>query len=149
MPITKLDENILYVFVVVGCLIESNDKYLLVQEKNPDFYGKWNLPAGKVEKGQTLEEAAIREAKEESGYDVELVREIDMYHKDGDKSLKHVFEAKIIGGELKIPEDEILDAKWLTYEQILDIDKQGKIRNDWIIQAIVEYKKSASQRLNP
>lgn len=141
MPITKLDENIIHVFVVVGCLIEKDGKYLLVQEKNPAVYGLWNLPAGKVEKGQTLKEAAIREAKEESGYDVELVREIGIYHKDGERALKHVFEAKIIGGELKAPEDEILDAKWLSFDQILEMDKQGKIRDDWIILSIKNYQK--------
>lgn len=148
MPKTKLDDNIINVFVVVGCLIEKDEKYLLVQEKLPEIYGLWNLPAGKVEKGQILKEAATREAKEESGYDVEVVREIGIYHKDGEKSVKHVFEAKIIGGELEVPEDEILDAKWFSFNQILDLDKQGKIRNDWIIRAIEDYQKDKLNKKN-
>jgi len=138
---TKLDDNLLSVWVVAGCLIKQDDKYLLVQEKSPDIYGLWNFPAGKVEKGQIIREAACREAKEETGYDVEAMGKIGVYHKEGERSVKHVFEAKIVGGELHIPEDEILDAKWLTYEEILDLDKEGKIRNDWILRAIEDHNK--------
>ena len=141
MPKTKLDGNILSVWVVAGCLIHQDNKYLLVQEKSPDIFGLWNFPAGKVEKGQTIFEAAIREAKEETGLDVEVVKELGVYHKDGERSVKHVFEAKIIGGKIEIPADEILDVKWLSFEEIIKLNEVGKIRSDWIIKAIKAYKK--------
>ncbi|MCX6811409.1 MAG: NUDIX domain-containing protein [Candidatus Berkelbacteria bacterium] len=136
MPITPIDENLIYVYIVVGSVIEKDGKFLLVQEKKPEVRGLWNLPAGKAEKNLTLEENAIKEAKEETGFDVEIVKEIDIYHKKEDKSLKHAFKARIIGGELKIPKDEILDARWFSFEEIEDLNKQNKIRNDWIFKAI-------------
>lgn len=139
MPKTESSEKILRVDVVVGCLIFQDNKYLLVQEKSPNIYGLWNLPAGKVEVGQTLLEAAIREAMEETGFDVEIIKELGIYHKDGDKSVKHVFEAKIIGGQIEIPEDEILDVKWLSKEEITELNNKDMIRNDWIIKAIESY----------
>lgn len=136
MPITPIDENLTYVFVVAGSLIEKDGKFLLVQEKNPEVYGLWNLPAGKAEKQFTIEENAIKETKEETGFDVKIIKKIGIFHKDGEKSVKHVFEAEIIGGELKVPADEILDAKWFSFKEILWLNQQKKIRNSWIIEAI-------------
>lgn len=140
MPITELDENLLTVWVVAGVVIKKDDKYLLVQEKKKEVYGLWNLPAGKVEKGSIIEETAVREAKEESGYDVKLIRELGTYHKEGERSVKHAYYAEIAGGKLNPPADEILDAKWFTYDEILKM--KDKLRNDWwILDAIKESQK--------
>jgi 8-oxo-dGTP pyrophosphatase MutT (NUDIX family) len=122
------------VYVAAGVVIKQDGKYLLVQEKKPSAYGLWNLPAGRVEEGQTIEDTAVREAKEETGYDVELIRELGVFHEDVKVACKHAFEAKIIGGELCIPEDEILDVKWFTYEEVLQM--KDKLRNSTILQAI-------------
>jgi len=62
--------------IAAGVVIKQNNKYLLVQERMTSQYGLWNWPAGKVDVGETIEEAAIREGKEETGYDVELIREL-------------------------------------------------------------------------
>lgn len=136
MPITPIDENLIFVYVVVGSVIEKDGKFLFVQEKKPEVRGLWNLPTGKAEKNLTLEENAIKEAKEETGFDVKIIREIDIYHKKDDKSVKHVYKAKIIGGELEIPKDEILDARWFSFEEIENLNKQNKIRDDWVFEAI-------------
>jgi len=136
MPITPIDDNLTYVFVVVGSVIQKDGKYLLVQEKQEHVYGLWNLPAGKAEKNFSIAENAIKEVKEETGLDVGIIREIDIYHQEGGKSVKHAFEAKIIGGKLKFPKDEILDVKWLSLEEIKELDSQGKIRSDWVVKAI-------------
>ena len=136
MPITKIDQNLIYVFLVAGTVIRQDNKYLLVQELQKKYYGMWNLPAGKVELGGLVEETAVRETKEETGFEVEIIREIDIFHQDGDKSVKHAFEAKIVVGELKIPEDEFLDAKCFTYEEIKRLSNSGKLRADWVIKAI-------------
>jgi 8-oxo-dGTP diphosphatase len=105
-------------FIVCGVVIEKDGKYLLVQEKQPKAYGKWNLPAGKVDLGETLEQAAIREAKEECGYDVELERHLLTLHQAVDRPVMHSYKASITGGELLFPEDEILGATWFTPEEI-------------------------------
>lgn len=118
--------------VVSACLIKKDNKYLLVQEAQPKVYGLWNLPAGHVDKGEKIREAAIREVKEETGYDVQLVREITILHEEATNAVKHIFDADIIGGKLSIKEDEILSVKWLTFEEVKNINRDGKLRRPWV-----------------
>ena len=119
--------------IVAGAVIKQDGKYLLVQEKQPKAYGLWNFPAGKVDKGDTIEQTAIKEAKEEAGLDVELIRKIDIYQANATTPPKHAFEAKVVSGEIKFPEDEILDAKWFTFEELKAMPE--KLRGEWIVEA--------------
>lgn len=123
------------IYVAAGVVVKQDGKYLLVQEKKPSAYGLWNLPAGRMEEGETIEGLAVKEAKEETGYDVELISHLDIFQgsDDGTSTCVHAFEAKIIGGELKVPED-MLDAKWFTYEEILKMKE--KFRGLWQLKAI-------------
>lgn len=132
--ILKNMENYIKVNVVAGVVVKKEGKYLLVQERQSKAYGLWNFPAGKVEEGVSIEETAVKEAKEEVGYDVELIREIDIFHHKATDAVKHAFEAKIIGGELKFPTDELLDAKWFTTDEIKKME--NKLRDKWILEAI-------------
>lgn len=136
MPVTPVDENLTYVYLVVGSVIKRDDKFLLVQEKKPSVRGLWNLPAGKAEKQFSLEENAIKEVKEETGFDVEIIKKIAVFHGEGEKSVKHTYQAKIIGGDLNIPEDEIMDAKWFSLEEIEKMNQEDKIRDKWAYRAI-------------
>jgi ADP-ribose pyrophosphatase YjhB (NUDIX family) len=106
------------VSVVAGVVLSQQGKILLLQEKNPKVYGKWNLPAGRVDEGESIEQAAIREAQEEVGYLVELDQALPVVHEAAADSVLHAFAARITGGELHIAEDEILAAKWLTPAEI-------------------------------
>lgn len=114
--------------------MKRDGKYLLVQEKQPRAYKLWNFPAGRVDKGDTIEETAIKEAREETGFEVELVKEIAIFQESAEEPAKHAYEANITGGELKYPEDEILDAKWFTLSEIEQMSDQ--LRGPWVIQAI-------------
>ncbi len=64
-------------YPTVDIIIEVGDKIVLVERKNPP-YG-WALPGGFVEYGESYEEAAVREAKEETGLDVELLCQMHLY----------------------------------------------------------------------
>lgn len=121
--------------IVCGVVIERNGKYLLVQERRPDVYGKWNLPAGYVDEGETLEEAAIREAKEETGFDIKLGRQLLVMHPIADLPVLHAYSCGIVGGSLSFPEDELLAAQWFSYEEVLQMKDELR-RADYIIPAI-------------
>ncbi len=57
----------------VGLLIEMNGGVVLIQRGNPPHKGEWTLPSGFVEADESAEEAAVREAEEETGLQVEIV----------------------------------------------------------------------------
>lgn len=125
-----------WIGIVAGCVIKQDGKYLLVQEKQQKVYGLWNIPAGYVDKDEEIEQAAIREVKEETGYDAELDGQIAMIHESVKRPLKHVFKAHIVSGELTVQEDEILDAKWFSLTEIQTLNEQHKLRANWILDTI-------------
>jgi ADP-ribose pyrophosphatase YjhB (NUDIX family) len=61
----------------VDLIIEYNDGIILIKRKNPP--PGWALPGGFIDYGESIESAAIREAKEETGLKVELVRQFHTY----------------------------------------------------------------------
>lgn len=131
----SMEQELLRVYVVAGGVIQKDDRFLLVQEKKESAYGLWNIPAGKVEVGETLEQAAIREVKEETGYDVRIVRKLVLQHEDGEGSVKHSYEVEIIGGGLSIPKEELLDAQWFSLRDIEGMN--DKLRNkSWILDSV-------------
>jgi ADP-ribose pyrophosphatase YjhB (NUDIX family) len=130
------EQSIVRVGVVASCLLKKDGKYLLVQERQPSAFELWNLPAGHVDKGEELEAAAVREAKEETGFDVRIIKELAIYHETAEKAVKHVFTAEIISGELIKPNDEIMDIQWLTVDQVEDLNKNGKLRKPWVWDVI-------------
>lgn len=64
-------------YVTVDIIIEYKNGIVLIKRKNPPE--GWALPGGFVDYGETLESAAIREAKEETGLDIELIRQFHTY----------------------------------------------------------------------
>lgn len=64
--------------VGVGAIIVSEGKILLEKRKNEPSRGKWSIPGGLVELGESVEQAIIREVKEETDLDVEAPRLIDV-----------------------------------------------------------------------
>ena len=92
--------------VTVDLIIKYNEGLILIKRKNPP--SGWALPGGFVDYGETLESAAKREAKEETGLDVELIRQFHAYS-DPNRDPRHhtitiVFLAKA-DGKLKAGDD--------------------------------------------
>ncbi len=121
--------------IVCGVVLQKDGKFLLVQERQPKAYGKWNLPAGRVDQGETLEQAALRETKEECGFDIELMKHLLTLHERAESPVLHAFSAKITAGTLNFPEHEIMDARWFSYEEIVNM--KSDLRNpSYILGAI-------------
>lgn len=141
-----MSENFQNEIVAAGNIIKEPNgfRFLLVQEgrKEPEIYGKWNFPMGRLEKGESLIQCAAREAKEETGYEVKPLCLVGEYQKQfaGHALTVYIFNSIIVGGELKIPEDgDILDAKWLTFEEIQDLHRIGLLFDDYVAQAIDDF----------
>lgn len=67
--------------VIFNRSFHENKKFILIKRKNDPFKDQWAMPGGFVEYGETVENAAIREAKEETGIDIELKRLFNVYSK--------------------------------------------------------------------
>ena len=97
--------------VAVDILIidPQTKKFVLVKRLNPPFKDHWALPGGFVEYGERVEEAAIREAKEETGLDVELKELIGVYSDPDRDPRGHVISIAFLafpkGGSLKASTD--------------------------------------------
>ena len=99
---SKYDFNIR----VTGILIEDN-KILLVKQKISDKRN-WSLPGGKLEQGETIEQGIIREMKEETGLDVEIIRLLYLCDVSvSDNTLLHItFLLKRVAGNIVLPTNE-------------------------------------------
>ena len=128
--------ELIKVNVIAGVAIKQDGRYLLVQEYGPGdpSHGLWGFPSGRVEEGETIEAAAIREAKEESGYEVKIIRKLGIFQVLAEKPVMHIFAAKISGGELRWPQEEISQARWLTPAEVREMKDQ--LRNVAILEAV-------------
>jgi ADP-ribose pyrophosphatase YjhB (NUDIX family) len=79
--------------------------------------GKWGFPAGYVDRGESVQDAAIRETKEESQVDVKLGPLLNVYSYPRSPNVIVVYTAEIVGGEL-IAADESVEAGTFSPEKI-------------------------------
>lgn len=107
-----------------GLIVVNENKILLV--KNPK--NQWLLPKGHLEKDETEEQAAVREIKEETDIDVELIpgfREEDAYwfREKGELVRKEVvfFMAKAKNSNITVDNEELSDANWFDWDAGIDI----------------------------
>ena len=89
--------------VGAGILIEREGCLLLLQRAHEPFLGCWNVPAGYSEADEHPAQTAVREAREETGLEVEVTRLEDIYFFDGDprgNGLLILYRCRVIGGAL-------------------------------------------------
>ncbi|GMK38566.1 DNA mismatch repair protein MutT [Paenibacillus sp. CCS19] len=91
---------------VTGVVVEEERILLVKQRVSADR--AWSLPGGRVEQGETLEAAIVRELEEETGLSTEVVKLLYLCDKpDASPSLLHVtFLLRATGGEIRLPSNE-------------------------------------------
>ena len=127
--------------IIVGGVIEKDGKFLLVQEAQEKCRGKWNIPSGHLDPNETIFDGAKREVKEETGCIVELTGVLQIGNKvlENDAFVSIVFSTKLLEEKIKYDPEEILDIKWFTYEELLDMKEELRSYN-WIINSITALK---------
>lgn len=103
---------------VVAAIIHKEGKIFATQRGYGEFKDWWEFPGGKIEKGETSEEAIIREIREELETDVKVEEYLNTVEYDYPQ-FHLVMECFICGierGELNLKEHEA--AKWLSYEEV-------------------------------
>lgn len=141
-------------FVATALIFDSEKKVLLVDHKR---VGLWLPPGGHVEEEENPEEALVREVKEETGFDVEVIgsslketeiagvkalivpfhMQIEQIPKDSRKSFPHehidiIYLCKITGGELLHNKEEHHAIKWFSLEEM---KKTPRVSKDTIVLA--------------
>ncbi len=107
---------------VVAAVIRDQDKIFATQRGYGEFKDGWEFPGGKIESGETPQQALIREIQEELDTEIEVGKLIDIVEYDYHTfHLKmHCFWAGIKKGDLILKEHEA--SKWLTKETIHSVD---------------------------
>jgi 8-oxo-dGTP diphosphatase len=131
LPYTDYDSRLGAYAVVV----DEHDRLLLVLW-NETGRALWTLPGGGVELAETVEEAAVREVQEETGFDVRLGRllgvstilidpaERTVPRERWFKGIRVVFEAEVVGGELRNEVGGTTDeARWFPLAEVADLDR--------------------------
>ncbi|MGC6509188.1 MAG: NUDIX domain-containing protein [Myxococcota bacterium] len=102
----------------VDIIIHKDGKILLIKRKNPPF--GWALPGGFVDEGETVEQAAIREAKEETGLDVQLETLLYVYSDPRRDKRQHtlsiVFTASSNG--TPVASDDATDLGYYSFKEL-------------------------------
>ena len=124
--------------VSAGVRIEQENRLLLVQRGIEPWYGKWYMPAGFVEVDEEPENAAIREAMEETGLTVKLDGLAGVYTYDDDprgNGIVLMYDAEILGGTLQST-PETLQAGFFDANEIKGMPLAGacveKQVGDWL-----------------
>lgn len=114
--------------IAVGTIVIKDSKVLLVRRKQPPGMGLWAIPGGRVELGETLQEAAEREVGEETGVTVRAghpVYTFDLIERDDAGRIRYHYiivdlMADYVAGNPN-PSDDASEARWVTSEELDDL----------------------------
>ena len=107
--------------VGVGAVIwRGPDTLLLIRRGQPPRHGEWSIPGGRVEPGETLREALVREIAEETGLTVavgELINVVELFERDSDGALSHYvlidFSCQAGAAEAH-PASDVTECRWVS-----------------------------------
>jgi 8-oxo-dGTP pyrophosphatase MutT (NUDIX family) len=86
-------------------------------------YDDWSFPKGKLDKGETVEAAALREVQEETGLSCRIIQKLAIirYLTEKKKRLRpkavHYFLMEFVSGDIRVPGDEVDRADWFEFEE--------------------------------
>lgn len=111
--------------VAVAVIINGKGQVLLTQRHEParpSVHLHWQLPGGGVEKNESIEDACVREAYEETGFKVKLLSTSPYLIRslwEGRQYLLNGFKAMVVSGIINTQKDEeTADAKWFDFSEI-------------------------------
>ena len=118
--------------VAAVVLVRSGGKLVMVRRAIDPALGRWSFPSGYVDRGEAVEEAAVREVREETGLEIELDGLIGLYSGGGSVVILAAYSATIAGGELT-PGDEVTETALFSPDSLppLPFPHDDTILRDW------------------
>lgn len=121
--------------IIVGGIIEKDNKILMVKEAKKKCYGKWNVPAGHLEEGETIFDGAVREIFEETGCKVKLKNMLPIIYSEFENTTLIVltFTTELLEEKISFNKEEILDVKWISKEELENMNSED-LRDERLIK---------------
>lgn len=115
--------------LTVSAVINEGTQVLLIVRGHEPAQGLWSLPGGGVEAGESLEEALVREVKEETGLIIQVQR--DVFHQDIVLSPTHTYDlhtftANIVGRELRAG-DDAAEVAWVELSMLSELQTTPRL----------------------
>lgn len=116
--ISKRNVEVMKSIEVVAAIIKKGDKIFITRRSYGEFQDMWEFPGGKIEVGETKEEALIREIKEELELDINNLEYLTTVEYDYTSFhlTMHCFICEICGGSLNLNAHN--DAKWVSLDEL-------------------------------
>ena len=118
--------------LAVVVVVSQEDKILMVKRDIEPMMGRWSFPSGYVDRGEIVEEAAVREVREETNVEVELDRLLGVYSSRGAPVVLVAFAASVRSGVAEAG-DETQAVDWFPTDELppLPFPHDDAIIRDW------------------
>ncbi len=112
-------------------LIQNKDNQILLVQIAPPFAQshKWNFPGGVVEPGEDVINGLVREVAEETNIQCSVTKKRDSFLTPNGIDEINIYDAIYVSGEISVQEEEIIQAKWYTVSQALEMPLAFNIRD--------------------
>ena len=109
--------------VGVGAVVVDHDRLLLVRRGRGPAQGLWSVPGGKVERGETLMEAVVRELREETGLEGVCGRLLGVAERidDADHFVILDYEVTLVGHDEPVAGDDAAEVAWVALPEVVDL----------------------------
>lgn len=134
--------------VAAGGIVSNDENKILFQFRR----GKWDLPKGKLEEGEAIEDCAVREVEEETGLQNiqlgDLIGVTRHFYLEKGKEIEketHWFEMKVSGDQTLTPqlEEDILELRWVAKDELGDF-LQNTFNN--IVEIVTKYYEKKDEK---